>query len=98
MKTTILAVGLTYILIGFFLALIFVFVFRRTFFGHFWGAALVAIIGAFAGGVFDLAFHDIVQRLTSINGIINIFPPTILAGIVLSLFARFSESKDTYDR
>ncbi len=98
MKTTILAVGLTYVLIGFALALLYVFIFRRTFFGSFWGAALVAVVGAFAGGVFDFAFRDVIERLSSINGIINVFPPTIAAGLLLSLFARFSESKDTYDR
>lgn len=97
MKTTFLAVGLSYILIGFTLAVFYVFVFRRRFFGNIWGAAVVAIVGAFLGGVIDFLFHDIIELLSSLNGVINIFPPLISAAVVLSIFASISESRDLYD-
>ncbi len=97
MKTTFLAVGLSYALIGFALAVLYVYVLRRKFFGKFWGAGIVAVLGAFAGGVVEFLFKDLITRLSSINGIVNIFPPLIAASILLSVFAAFSESKDTYE-
>ncbi len=95
--TLYLAIGLSYLAIGTLLALLYVYVFRRRFSGQFWGAALVAIAGAFLGGLVDFLFRDIIERLSAINGVLNIFPPIIAASIVLSIFAALSERKDEYD-
>lgn len=84
-------------LIGLVLALVYVFIFRRRFSGSFWGAAIVGVAGAFLGGIIDFFFDDLIASLSSINGILNIFPPLIAAAILLSVFATLSERADPYD-
>jgi len=56
-----------------------------------------ATVGAFLGGVVDFFFADIIEWLSSINGVLNIFPPIIATVLLLSIFAYLSERKDTYD-
>lgn len=97
MTTVYLSVGISYIVIAFALTFLFVYGFRRSFAGDFWGAFLVATGGAFLGGVIDYFFSDIIRWLSSINGILNIFPPIISAGLILVIFAGVSERKDTWD-
>lgn len=92
-----LAIGLSYIAIGAVLALVYVYVFRRGFSGSFWAATLVAVAGAFLGGLVDFLFADIIETLSSVNGVLNLFPPIITAAILLSIFAHLSERKDEYD-
>ncbi|MFA7566784.1 MAG: hypothetical protein WCY01_07130 [Alkalispirochaeta sp.] len=96
MRTLYLAVSLSYIVTGFVVAVFFVFVFRRRFTGHFWSAALVAVIGAFLGGVVEYLLADVITKLASINGVFNVFPPIIVASIFLTIFANLSEQKDDY--
>lgn len=88
--------GLSYIVTGLFVALLFVFVFRRRFSGHFWSAAVVAIIGSFIGGLFDHFFDELIRMLTAINGVFNVFPPLIAASLVLVAFSALSQQKDDY--
>lgn len=83
--------------IGLTLALVYTLILRRRFSGDFWGAAVVAIIGTFLGGLVDYFFGDTIQQLTSINGVLNIFPPLIAGALLLNIFARMSEHKDTWD-
>lgn len=92
-----LAIGLSYIAIGAVLALVYVYVFRRRFSGSFWAATLVAVAGAYLGGLVDFLFADIIEALSSVNGVLNLFPPIITAAILLSIFAHLSERKDEYD-
>jgi membrane protein YqaA with SNARE-associated domain len=92
-----LAVGLSYLAIGAVLAFVYVYLFRRTFAGKFWGAAIVAIAGAFLGGLLNYLFRDLIEHLSSINGVLNIFPPIIAAAVLLSIFAGLSERKDDYE-
>lgn len=96
MRTLYLAIGLSYIVTGFVVALLFVYVFRRRFSGNFWAAAVVAVSGAFIGGMIDFVFDDVIAILTSINGVFNIFPPVIAASILLTIFAGLSERNDEY--
>ncbi len=96
MRTLFLAVSLSYIVTGFLVALFFVYVFRRRFTGHFWAAAVVAVIGAFLGGLVEYLFSDVIRTLASINGVFNIFPPVIAASIFLTVFSRLSEKGDEY--
>jgi membrane protein YqaA with SNARE-associated domain len=79
------------------MALVYVYIFQRRFSGSFWGAATVAVMGAFLGGLVDYLFADLIAQLSAINGVLNIFPPIITAAILLSLFAALSERKDEYD-
>jgi hypothetical protein len=97
MQTLILAIALSYTAIGFFLAIVFLFVFRRRYFGNMTGAVIAGVLGAFVGGLFDYFFSDIIEQLSAIGGYLNIFPPIITAAITLSIFAAVSERKDTYD-
>lgn len=97
MTTLFLALGLSYLVIAFAVSILYVYGFRRSFAGNFWGALTVATIGAFLGGLVDYMFSDIIAQLRSINGVLNIFPPIIAAILVLSVFASLSERKDTYD-
>jgi H+/gluconate symporter-like permease len=94
MSTYYLSIALTYIVIAFAVALLFVFLFRRRILGHFWGALIVALLGAFIGGVVDYLFHDIIEALRNLNGAVNIFPPLIASVILIRLFAHFSERSD----
>jgi len=95
-RTLYLAVGLSYFVTGLVVALLFVYLFHRRFTGRFWTAAIVAVAGAFFGGLVDFLFHDVITALTSINGVFNIFPPLIAASILLMIFATLSEKKDEY--
>ena len=95
-RTLYLAVGLSYIVTGLILAVVFVYVFQRRFSAGFWGAAIVAVIGSFVGGLVEFLFDDVIEMLTSINGVFNIFPPLIAGSILLVLFAHLSERKDEY--
>jgi hypothetical protein len=81
-----LGIGLTYAVIGFGMALLFYFVFKKEYLGHFWGALIVGLIGAFAGGVFAFVFEDLIERLSNLNDSVNIFPPIIVATLFLVFF------------
>ena len=94
MSTYYLSIALTYIVIAFGVALLFVFLFRRRILGHFWGALIVALVGAFLGGVADYLFHDVIETLRNLNGAVNVFPPLIAAILLLRLYAYFSERSD----
>ena len=96
MRTLYLAVGLSYIVTGLVVALVFVYIFRRRFSGHFWGAAIVAVVGSFIGGLVEFFFDDVIRVLTAINGVFNIFPPLIAAALLLTVFSYLSERKDGY--
>ena len=96
MRTLYLAVGLSYIVTGLVVALVFVYIFRRRFSGHFWGAAIVAVVGSFIGGLVEFFFDDVIRVLTAINGVFNIFPPLIAAALLLTVFSYLSERKDEY--
>jgi len=95
-RTLYLAVGLSYIVTGLVVALVFVYIFRRRFSGHFWGAAIVAVVGSFIGGLVEFFFDDVIRVLTAINGVFNIFPPLIAAALLLTVFSYLSERKDEY--
>jgi hypothetical protein len=94
MSTYYLSIALTYIVIAFAVALLFVFLFRKRILGHFWGALIVALLGAFLGGVVDYLFHDVIEALRNLNDAVNVFPPMIAAFILLRLYAYFSERSD----
>ncbi|MFP4329876.1 MAG: hypothetical protein ACOCWS_06115 [Alkalispirochaetaceae bacterium] len=94
MNTFYLSIALTYIVIAFAVSLLFVYLFRRRILGEFWGALLVALVGAFLGGVADYLFHDIIEALRNLNGAVNIFPPLIASVLLVTLFANFSERSD----
>lgn len=86
-------IGLTYILIGFGCALIFYYVFNKVFIGNFWGVLIVATIGSFMGAIIEFYFENIINALTRINGVVNIFPPLLISIILIYIYHKVSEKK-----
>jgi hypothetical protein len=84
-------IGLIYFLIGFGIALFFVFILKKRVLGKFWGALLVAVVGAFLGGIIEFFFADIIQKLSNLLNAVNVFPPVISAFILLVIFSKVSE-------
>ena len=95
--TLLLSIGLSYAVIGLVLAAIYRFVLRRRFIGDFPLAVVVAIVASFAGGLLEFLLKDVIEALSSINGMLNIFPPLAIAAMALSAFAAASERKGPYD-
>jgi len=86
-------IGLIYFLIGFAVALYFIFILKKRILGKFWGALLVAVIGSFLGGLIEYFFSDIISKLSNILNVINIFPPIIAALFLLWLFSKVSKNE-----
>lgn len=89
MTTDLLASALIFSSIGVFVAIFWVYVLRRYFLGGFWGALVVAVIGAFLGAVLEVALADVISTLQDVGGV-NVFPALASAVILTSLFASTS--------
>lgn len=86
-------IGLIYFIIGFAIALIFCFIFKRDVLGHFWGALIIALVGSFLGGVIEFIFAPVIEYLSNINNSVNIFPPIIASIFLLWIFSKVSDRK-----
>ena len=86
-------IGLIYFLIGFALALFFVFILKKNVLGKFWGALLVSVIGAFLGGIIEYFFSDIIAKLSNLLNSVNIFPPIFTALFLLWIFSKVNQKK-----
>lgn len=86
-------IGLTYFLIGFAVALFFYFILKKPIFGKFWGTLVIALVGAYLGGIIEHFFSDIIKKLTNLNNSVNIFPPIITAFVIIWLFSLVSDKK-----
>ncbi|MFP4372885.1 MAG: hypothetical protein ACLFPO_00975 [Spirochaetaceae bacterium] len=89
-----LTIGLAYLVVGFGVALFFHYVLRKRFLGHFWGALLIGLIGAFAGGLVDFLFADTIRLLANLNDTVNIFPPIVTAFILVWLFSLITDNRE----
>jgi uncharacterized membrane protein YeaQ/YmgE (transglycosylase-associated protein family) len=85
-------IALTYVLIGFAVALVAYFVMGKRVLGRFWGALIVGLVGSFLGGLVDYLFSDIIHTLANLNNSVNVFPPILTALFVVLAFAKASES------
>ncbi|HUX51568.1 MAG TPA: hypothetical protein VMW73_12270 [Spirochaetia bacterium] len=94
MATYYLNIGLTYIVIGLAVAILFYYAFRKHFLGNFWGALIVALVGSFLGGIIDYFFGDIIKMLANLNNSVNIFPPIITSFIIVWIFSKLSDFRD----
>jgi uncharacterized membrane protein YeaQ/YmgE (transglycosylase-associated protein family) len=83
-------IGLVYFLVGFGVALIGYYIFKKDVIGHFVGALIVGLIGSFLGGAIGYLFDDIIRYLAHINNSVNIFPPLITSAILLWIFVKVS--------
>lgn len=81
-------IGLIYFLVGFALALYYVFILRKKLLGRFWGALLVSVVGAFLGGIIEYFFSDIIAKLSNLMNAVNIFPAIITALLLLWIFSK----------
>lgn len=84
-------IGLIYLIVGFAVALVSYFVFKKKVLGKFLGALVVALIGSYLGGVLEFVFKDIIDFLTNLNDSVNIFPPLITSVILMWLYTKVSE-------
>ena len=87
-------IGLTYLIIGFAVALFFYFILKKPVFGRFWGTLIVSLVGAFLGGVIEYFFSDFLEKLANLNNSVNIFPPIISSFILIWLFSLVSDKKE----
>ncbi len=83
-------IGLVYFIVGFGVALVGYYLFKRDVIGHFVGALIVGLIGSFLGGALGYLLDDVIQYLTNINDSVNIFPPLITSAILLWIFVKVS--------
>ena len=84
-------IGLIYLLIGFAVALISYFAFKKMVLGKFIGALIVALIGSYLGGVLEFVLKDIIYFLSNLNNSVNIFPPVITSIVLMWIFVKVSE-------
>jgi hypothetical protein len=94
MTTFYLTIGLTYLVIGFAMTILFFYIFRKPFIGRFWGALIVALIGSFLGGLINYFFQDIITMMANLNNSVNVFPPLIASYILVRIYSRISETHD----
>ncbi len=80
-----------YLLIGFAVALISYFIFKKKVPGKFPGALIIALIGSYLGGVLEFVFKDLIDYLTNLNNSVNIFPPLIGSFILMWIFTKVSD-------
>ncbi len=83
-------IGLIYLIIGFAVALLSYYVFKKDVPGKFIGALIIALIGSYLGGILQYFFKNIIDYLTHINNAVNIFPPLITSIILVWIFAGIS--------
>ena len=84
-------IGLIYLLIGFAVALLSYFAFKKMVLGNFIGALIVALIGSYLGGVLEFVLKDVINFLANLNNSVNIFPPLITSIILMWIFTKVSE-------
>lgn len=84
-------IGLIYFIIGFIVALIYFFVFKKKSIGRFWGALIVALVGSFLGGIIEYIAQPVIDYLSNLNNAVNVFPPLITAIVLMWLFSKVSD-------
>jgi len=84
-------IGLIYLLVGFAVALMSYFAFKKVVLGKFIGTLVVALIGSYLGGVLEFVLKDLIDFLSNLNNSVNIFPPLITSIILIWIFTRVSE-------
>jgi len=84
-------IGLIYLLVGFAVALVSYFTFKKHVLGNFIGALIVALIGSYLGGVLEFVLKDIIELLSNLNNSVNIFPPLITSILLMWVFTKVSE-------
>ncbi len=84
-------IGLIYLLVGFAVALLSYFAFKKMVLGNFIGALIVALIGSYLGGVLEFVLKDLIHFLSNLNNSVNIFPPLITSIVLMWIFVKVSD-------
>lgn len=84
-------IGLIYLIVGFAVALVSYFLFKKMVLGNFLGALVVALIGSYLGGVLEFVLKDIIYFLSNLNDSVNIFPPLITSIILMWIYTKVSD-------
>lgn len=84
-------IGLIYLIVGFAVALVSYFLFKKMVLGNFLGALIVALIGSYLGGILEFVLKDIIDFLTNLNDSVNIFPPLITSIILMWIYTKVSD-------
>jgi uncharacterized membrane protein YeaQ/YmgE (transglycosylase-associated protein family) len=87
-------IGMMYILIGFFSAILFYYIFRKRFLGNFWAALAVGVIGSVAGGFADHMFGSVFKYLSNLFNSMNLFPPLFISLFLVWLYHKLSTLRD----
>lgn len=87
-----LITGLTYIVAGLLPAALAVYLLRIRFLGSIWGASVVGLVGAFAGGMLDVTLLSDLPDLLLIAGMVDTVQPLAGSLILLTLYALVSRS------
>lgn len=86
--------ALVYLIVGVSCTLVLYYAYRRDFTGNLWTVMIMAIVGSYLGAVIEYLFSDILTAMTQISGHINIFPPIIVACIVIHIYHKVSSKKN----
>ena len=84
-------IGLIYLIVGFAVALVSYFIFKKMVLGKFLGALVVALIGSYLGGVLEFVLKDIIYFLSNLNDSVNVFPPLITSIILMWIYTKVSD-------
>ena len=84
-------IGLIYLIVGFAVALVSYFLFKKKVLGNFLGALIIALIGSYLGGILEFVLKDIIDFLTNLNDSVNIFPPLITSIILMWIYTKVSD-------
>ena len=91
MLTRIFIIGLVYTIIGLIVALLHYYVFKKQFVGNLTGVLIVALFGAFLGGVCGVLFEEQLTALSRI-GNVNIVPPLLISLLLVWIFSKLGHN------
>ncbi|GEM_PF-583304 len=86
--------AIVYLFVGVACTLVLYFAYKRDFTGNIWTVMIMAVVGSYLGAVIEYLFRDVITALTQVAGHINIFPPLIVACIVIHIYHKVSSKKN----
>jgi uncharacterized membrane protein YeaQ/YmgE (transglycosylase-associated protein family) len=87
-----LRIGLTYLVVGFAVALIFHFILKKKTPGNFWGALIVGLVGSFLGGIVFQLIPDLFKALADFN-YVNLYAAFAGAFVLVGVLVKLSSYK-----
>ena len=90
--TNYLNIGLTYIAVGFAVAIITYYIMKKSIPGNFWGALVIGLIGSFLGGTIYRLIPEILNKLADIN-YVNVYAAFGMAFFLVLILSKISSHK-----